>query len=781
MNERLKSLSLNEKIDLCCGKNFWETKEIPQIDLPSLFMCDGPHGLRKQDLERGHDQLGINRAVPATCFPTAVTTSGSFDPKLLERIGKAIAQEAISLGVGLVLGPGLNIKRDPRCGRNFEYFSEDPYLSGKLAAGFVRGIQGEGVGATLKHFAVNNQEKNRHISNSVIDDRTLHELYLKGFEIAVKESAPACVMSSYNLINGTYASDNTYLLQDVLRDAWGFKGFVVTDWGGMHDRIEAFKAGNDLLMPGGSDYMRRAVREAVKRGDLPEADVDRCATRVAEAVARFARAGKPNPEADLAANHDLAREAAEQGAVLMKNDGLLPLHQGKQRIGLIGRMAEHPRYQGAGSSHIVPTRLDTLKEALPEARYSEGYNADGTTDPKLIQDAVACAMNTDVAILLLGLPDNYESEGFDRDHLDLPQGQLELVDAVRRVTDKIVVVLFAGSVVTLPFADDVAAILFMGLPGQASGTAVKNLVLGNADPSGKLSESWPFTYADTPTADHYGTRDALYKEALYVGYRYYATAKKEVRYPFGYGLSYTSFELSDLEVHEKSVSVKVKNTGARNGAEVVQLYLQGEHTKVYRPALELKGFHKVWLKPGETKRVRFDITPDMVEVWQDGWQVEKGTYTFAIGTSSRDLPLTFTFDFDGVELQADTTVEHSWYRILEGSPASEDWEMLLGRPYEPQPVRHKGAFTMNDTVVHMKAESKFMQWFYNIVAKVIKKNIDSEDAENTPEFRMMMASSAGSPLRSLQMTSGIKGRYMRAILALANGKIGQAIGQLFRK
>ncbi len=781
MQERLRQLSLSRKIDLCCGKNFWETLELPEIGLPSLFMCDGPHGLRKQDFDRGHDQMGINRSLPATCFPTAVTTSGSFDPDLLEKVGRAIAREALALGVGLVLGPGLNIKRDPRCGRNFEYFSEDPLLSGKLAAGFVRGVQGEGVGACLKHYAVNNQETDRHVSNSVIDRRTLHELYLKGFQIAIQESAPACVMSSYNMINGIYASDHEYLLNDVLRKAWGYRGFVVTDWGGMHDRVAAFCAGNDLLMPGGSDYMRRAVLDAVKSGELQEADIDRSALRVAEAVQRLSREGKERPPADFDAHHELAREAAEQGAVLLQNDGLLPLHRDNHSIGLIGRMAEYPRYQGAGSSHINPTHLDKLTDIMPYARYAEGYLADGSTDEKLIQDAVACAMNSDVSIVLLGLPDNYESEGFDRDHLDLPQGQLDLLEAVCRVTDRVAVVLFAGSAVTVPFGDDVSAILFMGLPGQAWGGAVKNLLYGQANPAGKLSETWPLRYADAPTAAHFGTTDALYKEGLYVGYRYYATADKDVRYPFGHGLSYTSFELSDLEVHAKSVSVKVQNTGERNGAEVVQLYLRGEHTQVYRPALELKGFQKVWLKPGETKRVRFELTPDLVAVWQDGWRVEKGTYTFAVGTSSRDLPLSFTFDFDGVALQADTTGGRSWYRILEGTPAGEDWERLLGRPYEPQPVRHRGEFTMNDTVNHMKDESKFMRFFYKIIEKVILRGIDGPRPRTTPEFRMMMAASAGSPLRSLQMTSGIKGRFVRAVLALANGRTGRAFLELFRK
>lgn len=764
----LRKMTLEDKIALCSGANVWETKKMEGYGIPSIFMCDGPHGLRKQDLENESDMLGINESRPATCFPTAVTTGSSWDTSLIGQISEAIAQEALAYNVGLVLGPGINIKRDPLNGRNFEYISEDPYLSGKMAASFIKKAQEKGIGTSLKHFAFNNQEYKRFNSDSVMDERTMREIYLTGFEIAVKEGKPATLMSAYNKINGVHCSDSKMLLNDILRDEWGFEGLVVTDWGGMHDRIEAFKAGCDLSMPGGSDYMEKDVLEAVKAGDLPESAIDVCANRVLGLVFNAAKALKGTYKFDEDEHHALAARGAEQGAVLLKNEGLLPLSD-QESIAVIGHMAGAMRYQGAGSSHINPTRLVNPIDAMPDAVFAKGCDIRGNTNSALLEEAVSTAKQADVAVVFAGLPNRYESEGFDRDDLKMPEGHIKMIEAVARANPKTVVVLLSGSVVECPWIDRVQALLYMGLPGQAGGEAIANLLYGRVNPSGRLTETWPIAYETCPTAGHFkGLKDAQYREGIYVGYRYYDKADVSVRFPFGYGLSYTSFEHSQLEVNGNKVSVNVKNTGDRAGAEVVQLYIKHPVGGLHRPVKELKGFTKVFLQPGESQTVEFLLDERSYAVWTDGWRVPKGNYTILVGPSSDELPLRAIVEKDGSDVSAPTWQKNSWYVTLRGHLGIEDWERMLGRKHE-EGVLQKGSFTMNNTVEEMRPYSLVMRLVYRYVEKRIAKVYGGKKDYDNPEFKMMMASSVGSPLRSMQISSGIRGGLMKGLLEIANG------------
>ncbi len=754
----LEKMTLEDKIALCSGANFWQTKAMEEYGIPGMFMCDGPHGLRKQ--VNAGDMLGINESIPATCFPTAVTTGMSWDVNLMERIGRAIGKEAAANDVGLVLGPGVNIKRDPKCGRNFEYISEDPYVSGKMAAGFIRGLQANGTAASLKHFACNQQEHSRFNSDSVLDERTLREIYLTGFEIAVKESKPGTVMCSYPKINGVHASDHKELLTDILRNEWGFDGLVVTDWGAMNDRIEGFRAGCDLNMPGGSNYMEREVLEAVKAGTLCEEAVDACARRVLKLVIRAGERKTENFAQDE--HHALARQAAEQGAVLLKNtDNILPLKR-EQKVVLVGHMAKYPRYQGAGSSHINPFKVVSASETMHDCACIPGCDEQGNADDVMIAEAVAAAKEAEIAVVFAGLPGKCESEGFDRDALAMPEGHVRLIEAVAETNPNTVVVLTCGSVVECPWADSVKAILYVGLPGQAGGEAIANLLYGKANPSGKLTESWPYAYADCPTSEYFGTKDAQYREGIYVGYRYYDKAGVEVRWPFGYGLSYTTFHYSDLQVNDDRVSVTVTNTGAVFGGEVVQLYIAPHTQGLHRPVKELKGFQKVFLQPGESKDVEFALNERSFAVWDEGWKIPAGMYDILIAG------LCATVQRNGVEIAAPMWQLGSWYENPKGTPTQEQWESMLGHTYtEAAPV--KGQFTMDNSVMEMKDHSLIMKIMYKATEGVVAKGFGGKKDYTNPEFRMMMAASVGGSLRGMQISSGIKGGLFKGLLHMANG------------
>ncbi len=768
----LQQMTPEDKIALCSGENFWETKKYEKYGIPPLFMCDGPHGLRKQ--ENAADMLGVHASRPATCFPAEVTTAGSWDPELLEQIGAAIGEEAREQGVGLVLGPGANLKRNPLCGRNFEYFSEDPYLAGKLAAGFIRGAESQGVGTSLKHFAANSQELSRFTSDSVLDERTLRELYLTAFEIAVKEGKPSTVMCAYPKLNGVHCSDNKRLLTDILRTGWGFDGMVVTDWGAMNDRIEGFRAGCDLNMPGGSDYMEKDVLQAVRNGTLPESCIDDSARRVLKLVFRAAEALHENTICDYDAHHTLAKRAAAEGAVLLKNeDGILPLQQGA-KIAVIGVMAKKLRYQGAGSSHINPTGLSQPLDFLPDAIYAPGCDERGDTTDALLDEARAAAEQMEVAVIFAGLPDRYESEGFDRDDMKLPVGHLRMIEAVVSANPNTVVVLLCGSAVECPWAERVKGILYMGLPGQAGGEAIADLLYGRVNPGGKLAESWPFTYGDVPSSEIYGkTADALYQEGIYVGYRYYDKSGVPVRWPFGYGLSYTAFAYSDLTVDGDTVSVAVKNTGSFAGAEVVQLYIGAPQDGLHRPLRELKGFRKVFLQPGESRTVTFTLTGRSFAVWQDGWKIPAGTYTVCIGS------LTASIQKSGETLPVPAWQGSSWYAHCSGKPNRAAWETMLGHRYTP-PVLKKGSFTMDNTVMEMKEHSLIMKIMFKAVESTIAKGFDGKKDYENPEFRMLMNSSAGSPLRSMMISGGMKGGVLPGMLEMANGHFFRGIGKMIK-
>ena len=768
----LQQMTLEDKIALCSGENFWETKKYEKYGIPSLFMCDGPHGLRKQ--ENAADMLGVNESRKATCFPAEVTTAGSWDPELLTAIGSAIGQEAREQGVGLVLGPGVNLKRNPLCGRNFEYFSEDPYLAGKLAAGFIRGAEAQGIGTSLKHFAANSQELSRFTSDSVLDERTLRELYMTAFEIAVKEGHPSTLMCAYPKLNDVHCSDSKALLTDILRTEWGFSGLVVTDWGAMNDRIEGFRAGCDLNMPGGSDYMEKEVLQAVKNGTLPESCVDDRARRVLKLVFRAAETLKNPAHCDCEAHHVLAKRAALEGAVLLKNeDGILPLKK-DAKIAVIGAMAKSIRYQGSGSSHINPTKLSQPLDFLPDALYAPGCDDRGATTEDLLSQAAKTAQEAEIAVIFAGLPDRYESEGFDRADMKMPDGQLRMIDAVTAANPNTVVVLLSGSAVECPWADRVKGILYMGLPGQAGGEAVADLLCGRANPSGKLAESWPLSYADVPSSEIYGKiDDALYEEGLYVGYRYYEKSGVAVRWPFGYGLSYTTFAYSDLTVDGNAVSVAVKNTGSFAGAEVVQLYLYAPQDGLHRPLRELKGFRKVFLQPGEAQTVTFILTDRSFALWADGWKVPGGMYAVQIGNLSADLEIA------GETLPVPGWQAGSFYESCTGKPDQAQWEAMLGRRYAP-PVLKKGSFTMDNTVLEMKDYSLIMKIMFKAVEATIAKGFGGKKDYENPEFRMLMNSSAGSPLRSMQISGGMKGGVLPGMLEMANGHFFRGLWRMIR-
>lgn len=753
--KKLNEMTLAEKIDLCEGADYWRTRAYKDKEIPSVMMCDGPHGLRKQPL--GTDNLGINESVPAVCFPTAAATACSWDRQLLSDIGKAIGEEARANGVSLVLGPGLNIKRDPLCGRNFEYFSEDPYASGELAAAYVNGMQETGVGACLKHFAANSQEHKRHSSDSVMDERTLREIYLSGFEAAVKKSKPAAVMSSYNRLNGEHTGDSEKLLKDILRSEWGFDGIVVTDWGAMNDRIKGMKAGCDLMMPGGSRYGKKKVIAAVKNGELSEKDIDFCAGN----VLRFVEKGRkltPQP-CDMQAHHELAKRAAEQSAVLLKNEGALPI---KGKACIIGNMAKKLRYQGVGSSHINPYKLLSPLDCM-DYPYSDGYNADGNTNDGLISEAVRMASSVETPVIFAGLTDKYEAEGFDREHMKMPEGMNRLIAAVAEANENTAVVLMCGSPVEMPWADKVNAILYMALPGEAGAEAISSLLSGGANPCGKLSDTWPLRNEDTAISEIYGEKDAEYREGIFVGYRYYDSADIPVRYKFGDGLSYTRFEYSDLAAENGSVSVTVKNVGDMAGSEVVLMFVEPPKGDIIRPARELKGFDKIFLKPGESKRLSFELCERSFAVWHEGaWHVPEGKYRLCIGDLSAEY-----IPENGEKIKSPEQLSGTWYETLCGKPGKADWEKLIGYKYESE-QRKPGEFDIDSTIMEMAASSKTMRLLKRAIELVMARHNGGKVDYDNPEFKMMVMSAADSAIRNVAICGGIGDGVVEWLLKRAN-------------
>ena len=649
----IREMTLEEKAGMCSGKDFWHLKGVERLGIPEVMVSDGPHGLRKQAEEADH--LGLNESIKAVCFPTACATACSFDRDLLEEMGERIGDECQAEDLSVILGPAVNIKRSPLCGRNFEYFSEDPYLASQMAAAHIKGVQSKNVGTSIKHFAANNQEHRRMSCSSEIDERTLREIYLAAFETAIKEAKPDTVMCSYNRINGEFASENHWLLTEVLRDQWGFEGYVMSDWGAVNDRVKGLKAGLELEMPGSGGNTDKEIVEAVKNGELEEAVLDRAVERILNIVFKFTD-NRQEGKFDLEEDHKLAAKIAGESMVLLKNEGVLPLPAQGKKIAFIGKFAETPRFQGGGSSHInsfkITGALEAVKE-VAEVTYAQGYDVkEDVIDQAMLDQAVETAKEADVAVIFAGLPDAFESEGYDRTHMRMPDCQNTLISEIAKVQENVVVVLHNGSPVEMPWADQVKGILEAYLCGQAVGQAEVDILFGKVNPSGKLAETIPYKLSDNPSYLNFpgDGQKVEYKEGVFVGYRYYDTKEMPVRYPFGYGLSYTTFEYSDLQLSSDKikdtdklkVTLKVKNTGNRAGKEIVQLYVADKTGAASRPVKELKNFVKVELQPQEEKTVEMELDKRSF-AWYNtdihDWYAASGEYEILAAASSRDIRL----------------------------------------------------------------------------------------------------------------------------------------------
>lgn len=817
INEIIKKMTLEEKAAMCSGKNFWNTQEVLRLDVKSMTLTDGPHGLRKQAGVADH--VGLNESVPATCFPTASTTANSFDRGLLREVGEAIAEECIAEEVGLILGPGLNIKRSPLCGRNFEYFSEDPCLSGEMAAAMVEGIQSKNVGACLKHFACNSQEKARMVSDSVVDERALREIYLSAFERAIKKSKPWSIMCSYNKINGVYAAQNKKLLTEIARDEWGFDGVVVSDWGAVNNIVADIEAGLDLEMPSSNGEGARQIISAVNGGTLSMEVLDKAVVRILDMIDK-AESREKAKTFDIEAHHELARRVARESAVLLKNDKcLLPLRK-KDKIAIIGKLAKETRFQGGGSSAINPTKVDNALASFEKAgidfEYSDGYDYDyDCINIYLIKQAEAIAKNKDAVIIFAGLPNEFESEGFDRSNIKIPQAMTELIEKISAINDNVVVVLLHGSVVDVSCLKHAKAALSMSLGGQAVGSAVADLIYGEVSPSGRLAETYIKALSDSPVSAHYGEgKNAVYKESIFVGYRYYQTAKKAVAYPFGYGLSYSEFEYSGLKLDKDKlkkgesveVSVKVKNKCKIAAAEVVQVYVAPPCGKIVRPVRELKNFDKAMLKSCETKEIKMQLSwRDFAyyDVESESWQVEEGEHCVQICRNANEViaekmvfvescmtaeevsalaakRMTVAEMAEQLALESDkeenilpkATPEEvaKAYKnfILSGEKISDRiFEGLIGCAIPKEEVARKGTYSFNSTLGEI-AETKIGKEIYDAAIKEVSKQVEGNAAAGT----MIAAMFEDMPVRAFVMVSGgkVKLEFMDAILDLINGK-----------
>ncbi len=803
INKTVESLTLEEKIALVSGRDFMCTNGVPRVGVDALVTADGPHGLRKQNDTRDN---GVTSSEPATAFPTAACTANGWNTENAYKIGEAIAEECRYYGVDILLGPGVNIKRNPLCGRNFEYFSEDPYLAGKMAAEMIKGVQSRGVGASLKHFALNNSENYRFMGDSIADMRAIREIYLKPFEIAVKEGEPATLMCAYNKINGTYCSENAWLLDEVLREEWGFSGAVMTDWGAMRNRTLALKAGLDLEMPGDSEICRKQLRDAVRDGNLNEAALDRAVERIVTLAKRAKQskraAEKEGVDVDFDSHHALAAKIAEDCAVLLKNDGVLPLN-GSERLCVLGDMFVKMRYQGAGSSMINATRVTSPRDAF-DARgvsyvWARGY--DGSSfeiDEAMINEAVAAARGCDKILIFAGLTDYAESEGFDRENMRLPENQLALIKAMTRQDLPVTVVLFGGSAVELPFAENVNAILNMYLPGQNGGTATARLLFGEANPSGRLAESWPISYVDVPFGDAFGKcQNEVYKESVFVGYRYYNSFGKKVRYPFGFGLSYTEFEYRNISVRKHSDTVSVEfeicNTGDRYGAEVAQLYVAPPRLDALTSAQELRAFKKVYLAAGEAKKVNLSFhigDLSRFDTKKKRFVVADGEYEIRICSDSETVRLSEKIHIDGdiTDTQLSVAVATAYGSDGLTDVTDEIFEEMSGEKIPK--LSPKLPITM---------ESRFSDLRATFIGKIIFSAVLSmsakqkKEAEKMPEgeerdnklkgalfLRRVLESGT---LASMSMSSGGRFPYNVAegLMHLANGRIFKGVATILKK
>ena len=771
--EIVKKMSLEQKAAFVSGYDYWHLEEAPELGLPKIMITDGPHGLRKQNTEKKtSDGIGLGNSVPATCFPPAATSSCSWDEDLLKQEGEALGEECLKEQVSTILGPGTNIKRSPVCGRNFEYFSEDPYLAGKCSANLVNGVQSKGVGTSLKHFACNSQEAFRMVINEVIDERAMRELYLTAFEICVKEAQPWTIMNSYNRINGVYASQNEWLQEKVLRDEWGFEGLIVTDWGASVDRIPGLKNGTDLEMPSSGGLNTKRIIEAVKNGTLDESVLDKRVDNVVDLIVKSKPALEKKHTFDVEAHHKLAQKVAEGSMVLLKNDGaVLPLKKG-QKVAVIGEMAKAPRFQGAGSSVINPTKLDNaydeMKKLGVDMVYAAGYEkSKDEINPTLVSEAVKAAKDVDIALVFVGLTEEFEGEGYDRESIEMPKSHNNLVSEIAKANENTVVVLAGGSVVHMPWINEVKGLLNSGLGGQAGGAAVANILTGKVNPSGKTSETYPLTFDENPTYGNYpgGPVTSEHRESVYFGYRYYDKANKEVLFPFGYGLSYTTFEYSDIKLSADSikdtdtvtVSFKIKNTGDVDGAEIAQIYVADKESTIFRPVKELRAFKKVFLKAGEEKEVSVELSKRAFAFYNvklGDWMVETGEFDVLVSASSRDVKLSATMTVTSTvdaEIPDYRATAPAYYTADIDGMKGEQFAAVYGQPLpnpEPDTSKKIDIYCCLNDARHTKWGGKICRLIEGIMSKM-------GSAENG-DGKMLAAMATQIPIRNfIAMSMGV--------------------------
>ncbi len=782
----INKMTLEEKAAFLGGKGEWQTWDFPRLGIPEMYLSDGPSGVRRQ--AGAGDHLGLNPSLPATCVPSAATVASSWDISLAEEIGKTLGEEAMCENVQILLGPGMNMKRSPLCGRNFEYYSEDPYLAGKIASGYIKGVQSQGVRACAKHFAVNSQEERRMAVNAVVDERTLREIYLTQFEISVKEGGVKALMTSYNELNGEYTNENKHLLKDILRGEWGYDGMVVTDWGGSNSHVAGVKAGSDLEMPApGLDSARQLIA-AINDGSLTMAELDERVDTLLDAVLTTTEAAKGHKEEfDKEAHNDIARRAAAQCAILLKNeDSLLPLKKGT-KVAVVGDFAFEPRYQGAGSSSVNNTFLENITDRLGD--YAEdievsavvrGYKRDGSNDEILKAEAVAAAKNAEVVLYFFGLNEMSESEGLDRTHIFIPQNMVDVLKAMADVNPNIVGILSGGSPIDMTWDDDLKAILHGYLTGQAGGGAILDLLTGRLSPSGKLAETYPVRYEDTPAYNYYPAkeRNTNHKEGPYIGYRYFDTAGVPVKYPFGFGLTYTTFAYSDLTVDEDGASFTITNTGSVDAAEIAQLYVGLPGAKVFRPKKELKGFAKVFLVAGESKKVVIPFDEYTFRYWNvktDKWEVEGGTYEIMIGASVEDIRLTVPCEIEGTTdvLPYDAAKIPSYYSANIRNVSDTEFAEILGYPV---PDGSWGSLlTENDAICQLKnAKSGIARFAFGILEGKKKK---AEEA-GKPDLNTLFI--YNMPFRATaKMTGGMVSKDMvDGMVTLVNGHFFKGLGKV---
>ena len=784
----IRKMTIEEKAAILGGKTVWQTRENERLSIPSIFLSDGPHGLRKQ--AGAGDHLGLNASLEATCFPTAATIANSWDEKLGEELGEALGEEAASMDVDVLLGPGLNIKRSPLCGRNFEYFSEDPYLSGKMAAAYIRGIQRMGVAACPKHFAVNSQELRRMAMDAVVDERTLREIYLTGFEIAVKEGKSKAIMSSYNRVNGTYANENKHLLTDILRNEWGFDGMVVSDWGGNNDAVKAVEAGANLEMPNCGYGSAREIVKAVKDGTLSESVLDERVCELVKVIMdlkEHKNTGRNEKHSGFnrEEHHRLAKRAAAESMVLLKNEAsILPLDRNK-KLAIIGDFAFAPRYQGAGSSMVNPTKVEAVAGIARDYKLNilgmtRGYKRDGDVDEAEKKAALDLAEKADIVIFCFGLNEISESEGLDRTHMRIPQNQIELLQDISRVNENVVGILSAGSAMEMPWQSCCKAILNGYLNGQAGASATLDILTGAVNPSGRLAETYPIAYEHTPSFRYYPSseRTSEYRESIFVGYRYYDTSKVRVQYPFGFGLSYTEFTYSGLKVDDSGAELTVSNTGDRDGAEVVQMYVGLPNAIVFRPEKELKGFAKVFLKAGESRKVKIPFDDKTFRYWNvktESWEVETGTYNVMIGSSVADIRLVGTIERTGsnIGMPYNPALLPYYYTGLVQKISDEEYETLLG--HKIPSGEWSGQIGVNDAICQMYyAKSRLARFVYKVLTDKKKKS----EQTGKPDLNVLFI--YNMPLRAIaKMTNGMVGMDMvHGMVQIVNGEFFRGLGKV---